>query len=107
MANIGSTATPGSGRGFALRDFMQHRVLPLLERWQMLRGGPAGRAASARRLIRAVSPEAADAIRIEATGDHLMLRGKVHSREIADAAVNAASRVKGVRQVHNFIQIEG
>ena len=107
MANIGSTATPGGGRGLALRNLMQHRVLPLLDRWQMLRGGPAGRAASARRLIRAVSPEAADAIRIEATGDLLMLRGTVRTRELAAAAVKAASGVKGVRQVHDFIHIEG
>ena len=74
------------------------------ERFAMLRGGDRAISARVAQAVRMVPGVPTNAISVESWRGHVTLRGQLPSKELANAAVEAARAVRGVSQIDNFLR---
>jgi osmotically-inducible protein OsmY len=96
MGTIPQAQGKGGGLGGALRAISE--VLA------MLRGGDHAIAARVSKATRAVPGVPSKGVGVESWRGHVSLRGDVPSKEIASAVAQAASAVRGVTSIDNFLR---
>lgn len=98
MAGTGAMpqAQGGGGVGSAVRA--------VRERIAMLSGGDRAISARVAQAVRTVPGVPSKAISVESWRGHVTLRGELPSKELANAAVEAARAVRGVSQIDNFLR---
>src|SRR5690606_34511667 len=74
------------------------------ERVAMLSGGDRAIAARVAQAVRSVPGVPSAAISVESWRGHVTLRGQLPSKDLANAAVEAARAVRGVTQIDNFLR---
>jgi len=79
-------------------------VRTVRERIAMLSGGDRAVAARVAQAVRSVPGVPSKAISVESWRGHITLRGELPSKELANAAAEAARAVRGVAQIDNFLR---